>query len=116
MDENCAFAALSQSTDLHLNNKRLVVKPREIKEFSIKTKSGLKKKNNDSSKPSTSQKPLKAPRSKISVCDASESNLDYGTIHSQNRYHMLTDDLLAKLNHANSVRNIIYYHGMFYNF
>ena len=106
VDENCAFAALSQSTDLFLNNKRLVVKPREIKEPSIKAKSGPKKKTNDSGKPSTSQKPLKTPRSKISVTDAFDSNFDLGTIHTQNRYHMLTDDLLTKLNHANSVRNI----------
>lgn len=100
-DENCAFAALSQSNDLCLNDKRLVVKPREIKDPSIKTKSGLKKKTVNSGKPSTSKKPLKTPKSKISMSDASD--LDQGTSHGQGRYPMLTDDLLTKLSCANSV-------------
>ena len=104
MDENCAFAALTQSNDLHLNDKRLVVKPRELKEpSSIKTKSGPKKKTADSGRPSTSKKPLKAPRSKISVSDASDNNLDQASSHSQSRYPMLTDDLLTKLSCSNSV-------------
>ena len=103
VDENCAFAALSQSHNLHLNDKRLVVKPREIKEPSIKTKSGPKKHTVDSGKPSTSKKPLKAPRSKISVSDDTDINLGQATSHSQDRYPMLTDDLLTKLSCANSV-------------
>lgn len=100
MDENCAFAALSQSNNLQLNDKRLIVKPREIRDPSVKTKSSPKK---TTGKPSTNRKPMKAPRSKISVSDASESNTDQGTSHSQDRYSMLTDDMLTKLSCANSV-------------
>ena len=107
LDENCAFAALTQSNNLHLNDKRLVVKPREIREPSIKTKSGPKKKLIDTGKPSTSKNPLKAPRSKISVSNASDNNPDQGFSHNQDRYPMLTDNLLMKLGCANSVSKII---------
>ena len=104
MDENCAFAALTQSSNLRLNDKRLVVKPREIKEPSIKTKSGPKKKTVDTGgKPSASKNPLKAPRSKISMSDASDHNLDQGASHNQDRYPLLTDDLVMKLNSADAV-------------
>ena len=103
LDENCAFAALSQSSNLQLNNKRLIVKPREVKEPTTKTKSGPKKPV-DASKPLVSKKPLKTPRSKISVSDdASDINLDQSTGHNQNRYPLLTDDLLMKLSCVNSV-------------
>lgn len=102
LDENCAFAALTQSNNLQLNDKRLIVKPREVKEPSSKTKSGPKK-TVDAGKPSTSKKPLKAPRSKITVNDASNNNLDQGSSHNQDRYPLLTDDVVTKLNCVNSV-------------
>jgi len=102
LDENCAFAALTQSNNLHLNDKRLVVKPREVKEPSVKTKSGTKE-TVDAGKPSASKKPLKAPRSKISVSDASVTNFDQSTSQNQERYSMLTDNMLKKLSCVNSV-------------
>lgn len=105
LDENCAFAALTQSNNLHLNDKRLIVKPREVREPSVRTKSGPKK-TVDTGKPSTSKKPLKAPRSKISVSDASGTNFDQGISHNQERYSMLTDDMLRKLGRTNSVSKL----------
>ena len=104
MDENCAFAALTQSSNLCLNDKRLVVKPREIKEPSIKTKSGPKKRTVDTGgKPSASKNPLKAPRSKITMGNASDNNPDQGASHNQDKYPLLTDDLVTKLSSTNSV-------------
>ena len=104
MDENCAFAALTQSSNLRLNDKRLVVKPREIKEPSIKTKSRPKKKSVDTGgKPSASKNPLKAPRSKITMGNGSDNYLDQGGSHNQDKYPLLTDDLVVKLSSAISV-------------
>ena len=92
LDENCAFAALSQSSGLTLHDKRLVVKPREVKSPS---KSKARSKKPAIAKPIASKKPLQAPRSKIMM------EADHGTC--QREHSLFSDDVLGQLNSVHSV-------------
>jgi len=96
LDENCAFAALSQSSGLTLHDKRLIVKPREVKSPPKygSTKFGSKK-------PATSKKPLKTPRSKIMMEGSTSSNHDHGA--HQGEHPLLSDEAIRQLNSVKSV-------------
>jgi len=103
LDENCAFAALSQSSGLTLHDKKLVVKPREIKPSTKSASADLGSKK--PAKPIASKKPLKAPRSKI-IMDGSPST---DGIH-QGEHPLLSDDVIKQLNSVNSV-SLFSYHS-----